>query len=96
MKTMKELAQEALDIQSASNLSGVVHAFSRDITDLRAHLEKEFGDKFSTNILNEHYISVLFSTQIAHLTRTSATGCEDIKLYNDAFDWCAKEANKNV
>ena len=35
-KTLKELAQQALDIQDACNASGVVHAFSRTMTDLWA------------------------------------------------------------
>lgn len=94
MKTMKELAQEAIDCQNASNLSGLVHAFSRSITDLRAHLEKEFGDKFSTNMVNEHPISVMFSTQIAFLTRTSGSGCENANLYRKAYEWCLAEVSK--
>jgi hypothetical protein len=70
MKTLKELAQESLDVQNASNLSGVVHGFSRAITDLRAHLESEPG--FSTYKLNVHPICQLWSDKIASLTNTQS------------------------
>ena len=33
-RTMAALAQEALDVQDASNLSGVIHGFSRAVNDL--------------------------------------------------------------
>lgn len=66
MRTMKELAQEALDVQSACNLSGCIHAFSRTITELRSLLEAEGG--FSTDKLNQHHICVLFASKIASLT----------------------------
>jgi hypothetical protein len=66
MKTIKELAKEALDVQNACNLSGVVHGFSRAITDLRACLEAE--GKGGTQAVNEHPICVLWSSKIASLT----------------------------
>ena len=66
MRTMKELCKEALDVQDASNLSGVVHAFSRSMTDLREILSKE--ENFSTSKLNQHPVSIMFSSKIASLT----------------------------
>ncbi len=91
MKTIKDLAQEAINVQDACNLSGVVHGFSRAITDLRAHLEQEPG--FSTDKLNTHPICILWSDKIASLTgstsdaifgqayRTCQDLCQDLSNY---------------
>ena len=67
MRTLAELAREALLVQDACNLSGVVHGFSRAMTDLREHLEAEGG--FSTEKLNRHPICVLWADKVVHLTQ---------------------------
>lgn len=90
MKTWKELAQRALDIQNACNLSGIVLAFADDIKDVRALLNRD-GKGDTTNI-NKHPVAILYSTQIAYLTGTSGIGCENIKLYNEAFEWATQTA----
>ena len=64
-RTIQQLAQQALDVQDACNLSGVVHGFSRAITELR----ELFPDK-GTDWFNEHPICALWADKIAHLTRT--------------------------
>lgn len=63
MKTLAQLAQDALDVQCACNLSGVVHGFSRAITELR-----ELLPKAGTDEINQHPISILWSSKIASLT----------------------------
>jgi hypothetical protein len=68
MKTIKDLVREALLVQDACNLSGVVHSFSRTMTELRAIMEKEDG--FSTDKLNQHPIAVMYSSKIASLTNS--------------------------
>lgn len=78
MRTYEELIKEALDIQNASNLSGVVHTFSRAITDLREILSKE--GKFSTEAMNGHPVSILYSSKIASLTMS-----ED--KFHYAYSW---------
>ena len=65
MKTLKQLADEAMRVQDACNLSGVVHSFSRAITDLRACLPEA-----STDTINGHPICVVWADKIAHLTGT--------------------------
>lgn len=81
MKNLKELAQEALNVQDASNLSGVVHAFSRAMTDLRGNLPNA-----STEALNHHPVSVLFADKIAHLTGTQKFGHPTIsKAYREIY-----------
>lgn len=69
-RTIKDLAREALSVQDACNLSGVVHGFSRAITELHAILERE--PDFSTEKLNQHPICVLWADKIANLTETQA------------------------
>lgn len=81
MRTMKELAQEAIDVQDACNLSGVVHAFSRAMTCLC-----EMG--MGTNERNTHPIAVLFSDKIASLTG-SAAGL----AFSDAYGWAQEQAS---
>lgn len=88
MKTMKELAQMALDVQDACNLSGVVHSFSEVMRELRARLQEELGDKFSTDKLNRHHVCVLFSSKIASLTYSDSP-----TAFHEAYEW-AKEQTK--
>jgi len=82
MRTLKELATEALQVQDACNLSGVLHAWSRSITELRVLLEGQTG--FSTDKLNRHPISVVWADKVASLTGTQ----NDTKSVFDAFGWC--------
>ena len=84
MRTMKELCQEAIDIQTASNLSGVVHAFSRAMTDLRTLLDKD--ENFSTEMLNRHHVSILFSDKIASLT-----GSEHGVAFSNAYGFAKRQ-----
>lgn len=85
-RSLKDLARNALDVQDACNLSGVVHSFSRDITRLRALLSAE--PDFSTDKLNRHPICKLYADKIAHLTGTqSITGAG----IDHAYAWAHKE-----
>lgn len=83
-RTMKDLAKEALDVQDACNLSGVVHSFSRVMTELREVMRSE-GYAISTDAINRHYVAVLFSNKIASLT-----GSEMTSSFANAYEW-AKE-----
>ncbi len=65
-RTMVDLAREALQVQDACNLSGVVHSFSRAITRLRVLLEAE--GKGGTDNVNTHPVCVLWADKIASLT----------------------------
>lgn len=93
MNTLKELTQNALDVQSAINLSGVIHSFSRDITALRELMEVD-GGIVSTTMINQHPICILYSTQIAFLTGTSGVGCENTELYRKAYEWAQEVVKK--
>jgi hypothetical protein len=83
-RTMKDLAKEALDIQSACNLSGIVHSFSRALVDLR---EIARAEKWECTV-NRHHVAVLFADKIAALTSpgSSLNGTEFTYAYNWACD----------
>jgi hypothetical protein len=84
MKTLSQLAQDALNVQDACNLSGVVHGFSRAMTDLR-----ELLPKAGTDEINTHPISVMWSNKIASLTRS-----DDHKVFYDAYECVQKYASE--
>jgi hypothetical protein len=73
-RTMADLAREALAVQDACNLSGVVHGFSRSISRLRALLEAE--GKGGTDAVNGHPICQLWADKIASLAGVQDVGCE--------------------
>jgi hypothetical protein len=62
-RTLKQLAQEALDVQDASNLSGIVHSFSRAISRLR-----ELMPTASTRDINRHPICLLWIDKLVDLS----------------------------
>jgi len=64
-RTLRDLAIEALLVQDACNLSGVVHGFSRAIQRLR-----ELLPDAGTTEINQHPISQIWADKIASLTRT--------------------------
>lgn len=65
-RTIADLAREAIQVQDACNLSGVVHSFSRSITRLRALLEAQGNG--GTQAVNRHPICQLWSDKIADLS----------------------------
>lgn len=67
------LAQEALDIQDACNLSGLAHGFSRAMTDMCVHIS-------NTDERNRHPICVLWLNKMANLS-----GADDFDLTGQAF-----------
>lgn len=80
MKTLKELAQEALDVQNACNLTGVVHGYSRAMTRLRELYPDE-----STHFFNLHPISILWADKIAHLTETQGFDERVQQAYTEVY-----------
>jgi hypothetical protein len=82
-KTMKQLAQDALNVQDACNLSAVVHGFSRTITDLRELVTS------GTDAINQHPICILWADKIASLTGTQSLHSND--RITQAYNWAHKE-----
>lgn len=91
MRTMKELCQQAINIQDASNLSGVVHAFASSITELRTLLMQQDG--FNTSRLNQHPVCVLYSSKIASLTGSETNYNEESgNTFSEAYGFCTSHA----
>jgi hypothetical protein len=88
-RSMYDLVRNALQVQDAVNLSGVVHSFSQDIRRLRALLDQEPG--FSTDKLNQHPVCVMYSSKIASLT-----GSELGVSFHVAFDWCQQVRDRGA
>ena len=76
---MNKLISDALAVQNACNLSGVVHGFSRAMTALREALPSAGTDE-----INRHPVAVLWADKIAHLTGTQVLGCDAVSA---AYDW---------
>ena len=92
VRTWKELAVLALQVQDASNLSGVVGSFSQIISEVRVRLESE--GKGGTDNVNMHPVCRLFADKVAHLTGTQSIGNDEVSL---AYRWAytlKEEADK--
>jgi hypothetical protein len=61
-RTIRELAQEACDVQGACNLSGVVQGFARAIADLR-----ELPEHGGSDWLCKHPIVVAWADKVASM-----------------------------
>lgn len=70
-RSMADLANEAIRVQDACNLSGVVHSFSKAIKRLRVLL-REKGTE-STNDINGHTISKAWASKIHSLAGSPDT-----------------------
>ncbi len=79
VRTWKEMAEEGLAVQDACNLSGVVHSFSRIITEVRNRLEAE--GKGGTHNVNTHPVCVIFANKIASLTGQNGSD------FSEAYRW---------
>jgi len=65
MRTEQELVKEAIQVQDACNLSGVVHSFSKAIAELWA-IANETGGK-GTTWVNTHRVCRLYADKIKSL-----------------------------
>lgn len=70
MSLTKKDYQDALLSQSACNMSGIVHAFSRVITEIRDEPEAK---KQGTDWVNRHPICRLYAEQITFLSGAGMT-----------------------
>jgi hypothetical protein len=87
MKTIKDLAREALAVQGACNLSGVVHSFSQAMTELREIARAEGWE--STEKLNTHPVAIMYSSKIASLTNSD-------DKFREAYSWVCDQGVKPI
>lgn len=73
---MSSIYRNALDVQSASNLSGVVFQFARDMERINAEVRAAGG---GTEQANRHPVCRLYAEQIAWLT--GAGRCDSHATY---------------
>jgi hypothetical protein len=87
---MTSIYQNALDVQSASNLSGVVLQFARDMERINREIRASGG---GTEQVNRHVVCRLYAEQIAWLT--GAGGCADSGTYRAAHDACQHKVEED-
>lgn len=85
VRSWKELAEEALAVQDACNLPGVVNAFGRALKDVRTRLEME--GTLGNEAVHLHPVCKLFSDKIASLTGTQNAGASEMTF---AYNWAYK------
>lgn len=74
---------DAIMVQNASNLSGVINTFNRVL----AEIWKEPGPRNQgTDWVNQHPICMLYATQICHLTGMGMVA--NGPGYGDAYNYC--------
>ncbi len=75
--------QEALDIQDASNLSGLVHSFPQILDDIWTEArEKGLGTEF----VNTHPLVILWLDKLNSLARIQFYGDEELNRIHGAFN----------
>jgi len=77
--------QNALDVQDACNLSGVVHSLSRDVTKIWKEVRENGG---STEEVNTHPVVKLYLSKLCSLAGYSDSASE----FLDAHDICEERA----
>lgn len=88
VRTWKELAQEALQVQNASNLSGVSRTFAQVVAEVRYRLDSE-GKGGNPN-LHSHPIIQVWVDKLASLTGTQGSW-NAVPTYNVVHDLAEKE-----
>lgn len=87
MKTIKELADEAVLVQSACNGFAIANSYGKMMTNLRDAL-KESGEPNDTDDLRNHPINRMWASKIHDL---AGLGLSDMEMYSDAWLWCVKQ-----
>jgi hypothetical protein len=77
MKTIIDLANEALAVQDACNLSGVAQGFARAMLDLRQHTS-------GTDETNNHAITILWVDKLASLAGIQDLNSNRVRA---AYEW---------
>lgn len=78
-KTIKQLAQEALDVQNACNLCGVAQAFARAMIDLGEHTK-------GTDERNQHPITRVWLDKLNSLAGIQEYNSEVTKAFSICHD----------
>jgi hypothetical protein len=82
---LKKYAQQALDVQCACNLSGVVLSYAGAVAELNK-IYRVQGINLGTDRRNKCPIHILFATQVTHLALGECAG--DMTAYSKATRAC--------
>jgi len=88
--TYQQAAQTAIDVQDASNLSGVVKSLAGPVMDALWEESRRIGK--GTKWINEHPIVTLFLSKLASLNRSQDCSFEKYCEASDAVEKIAAEA----
>ena len=84
MKTIEQLANEAVLMQDACNGLAIARAYGAAVTNLRDALA-EAGEPTDTDSLRSHPIKRLWASKIHDL---SGMGVSNLDRFSDAYQWC--------
>ncbi len=91
MRTIQQLAKEALDVQNACSSLGLTKGYAKAIQEL-ADIMRETGG-YSTDALNNHPINRLWASKMHDLANM---GMSDTDRYHEADAVCQSLANLDV
>lgn len=83
-QALRRLAQQALQVQSACNMSGIAQTFARVVLELRS-LHPEFG----TEMINMHPITQMW---VSKLHTLAGMGLSDVEQFGSAYKTCEELA----
>jgi len=86
MKTIQECAMEALQVQNACNLSGVVHSFGEVMQSISDYA---FEHGKGTDWKNNHPIVIAFIDKLSSLASVQCLDCRLVKMA-----WAYKECER--
>jgi len=78
VRTIQQLAQLAIDVQNACNLSGVAHSFSKVVSELWEHAHEQ---KKGTDWVNKHPIVQAFADKLASLSHIQGFNSNAIEAH---------------
>ena len=85
---MKNVYQDALDVQDASNLSGVAHSLSEHLT--KSIWPEVRASGGGTDQVNRHPAVVLFVSKLCHLAGME----QDFDAFSKAYDVCLAKSQE--
>jgi predicted RNase H-like nuclease len=75
--------QTAIEVQNASNISGVIESFHEVLQKIRDDLYKR--EKYSTDVLKQHPIIVLYVSKLESMVQS-----QNLEVFSAAFDECRR------
>jgi hypothetical protein len=86
---MPSIYKNALQVQDASNISGVVFQFAKDMLQILAEVRSTGG---GTNQVNTHPVARMYAEQIAWLTKAGT--CSSHSTYRRALHLCQQKVKE--